>query len=39
MPKMVSKNVLEGEIWATPALVQGALLIRTSAFLYKVEKK
>lgn len=36
-PELVSKNVLEGEIWATPALVDGALLIRTSEFLYRIE--
>ena len=33
----VSKNTLKGEIWATPALVDGAILIRTSEFLYRIE--
>lgn len=36
-PELLSKNVLEGEIWATPALVDGSLLIRTSEFLYRIE--
>ena len=38
-PKLeqVSKNTLKGEIWATPALVDGAILIRTSEFLYRIE--
>jgi outer membrane protein assembly factor BamB len=36
-PELVSKNILEGEIWATPAMVDGAILIRTSEFLYRVE--
>ena len=38
-PELVSKNVLEGEIWATPAMIEGALLIRTSEFLYRVEER
>ena len=39
VPELVSTNVLEGEIWATPALVNGAILMRTSEFLYKIERK
>jgi len=34
--KVVSENRLEGEIWATPAIAGGAIIIRTSKFLYKV---
>ena len=34
--KEVSENTLEGEIWATPAFTAGAILIRTSQFLYKI---
>lgn len=33
---MVSENRLEGEIWATPAITGGAILMRTSKFLYKI---
>jgi outer membrane protein assembly factor BamB len=32
----VAKNNLEGEIWATPAFTGGAIVIRTSQFLYKI---
>jgi len=32
----VSENKLEGEIWATPAMTTGAILMRTSGFLYKI---
>lgn len=32
----VAENRLPGEIWATPALTGGAILIRTSEFLYKI---
>jgi len=31
-----SENKLEGEIWATPAVTGGAILMRTSEFLYKI---
>lgn len=34
--EMVSENPLDGEIWATPALTGGAILMRTSSFLYKI---
>lgn len=33
---MVSENKLEGEIWATPAITGGAILMRTSKYLYKI---
>ena len=36
-PELVAKNMLEGEIWATPALSGGAILMRTSEYLYKIE--
>lgn len=32
----VAENHLEGEIWATPAFVDGAVLMRTSKYLYKI---
>jgi len=35
-PELLAKNHLEGEIWATPAFVDGAILIRTSEYLYKI---
>lgn len=35
-PKLVAKNILEGEIWATPAFTGGAILMRTSEYLYKI---
>jgi outer membrane protein assembly factor BamB len=35
-PELVAKNMLEGEIWATPALTGGAILMRTSEYLYKI---
>ena len=37
-PELVSKNVLEGEIWATPAFSGGAILMRTSEYLYKIAR-
>lgn len=33
---LVAKNKLPGEIWATPAFVDGSILIRTSSGLYKI---
>ncbi len=33
---VVSENKLDGEIWATPAITDGAILIRTSEYLYKI---
>ena len=35
-PKLVAKNMLEGEIWATPAFTDGSILMRTSEYLYKI---
>ncbi len=38
-PKLISRNSLEGEIWATPALSDGAILLRTSEFVYRLEDR
>jgi len=35
--KIEAENSLEGEIWATPALTGGSIIMRTSEFLYKIE--
>jgi len=35
-PELIATNRLEGEIWATPALTGGAILLRTSKYLYKI---
>ena len=35
-PVIVAENRLDGEIWATPAMTGGAIIIRTSKFLYKI---
>jgi outer membrane protein assembly factor BamB len=35
-PELVSRNTLEGEIWATPAFSGGAIMLRTSDYLYKI---
>ncbi len=32
----IAKNKLDGEIWATPAILRNSLLIRTSKFLYRI---
>jgi len=34
---IVSENTLDGEIWATPALTGGAIIMRTSSYLYRIE--
>ena len=34
--EIVARNSLNGEIWATPAVVDGAILMRTSKYLYKI---
>ncbi|MEN8230666.1 MAG: PQQ-binding-like beta-propeller repeat protein [Bacteroidota bacterium] len=34
--QIVSENTLDGEIWATPALTDGAIFMRTSKYLYKI---
>ncbi len=36
-PEIVAENQLDGDIWATPAILGGALLIRTSGYLYKIQ--
>ena len=33
---IVSENLVEGQIWATPAFVNGSILLRISEYLYKV---
>ena len=33
---IVAENSLDGEIWATPAVTGGAILMRTSKYLYKI---
>jgi outer membrane protein assembly factor BamB len=33
---IISENKLDGEIWATPAITGGAILVRTSKYLYKI---
>ena len=35
--ELLARNKLEGEIWATPALTGGAILLRTSEYLYKIK--
>jgi outer membrane protein assembly factor BamB len=35
-PELIATNKLEGEIWATPAFTGGAILMRTSKYLYKI---
>ncbi|RPI41356.1 MAG: hypothetical protein EHM46_06510 [Bacteroidetes bacterium] len=32
----VSVNRLEGEIWATPAIAESSILVRTSEYLYRI---
>jgi outer membrane protein assembly factor BamB len=34
----VSENSLDGEIWATPAFVDGSILMRTSKYLYRIDE-
>lgn len=34
--EVVAENQLDGEIWATPAFVDGSVLMRTSRYLYKI---
>lgn len=33
---IVAENKLEGEIWTTPVFVRNSILIRTSAYLYRI---
>jgi outer membrane protein assembly factor BamB len=35
-PELLSRNRLDGEIWATPAFSRGAILMRTGKYLYKI---
>jgi outer membrane protein assembly factor BamB len=35
--EIVARNNLDGEIWATPAIVDGSILMRTSKYLYKIQ--
>jgi outer membrane protein assembly factor BamB len=35
--KIISENKLEGDIWATPAIYNSSILIRTSKFLYRID--
>jgi outer membrane protein assembly factor BamB len=35
--EVVSLNSLEGEIWATPAFVDGSIVLRTSKYLYRIQ--
>jgi outer membrane protein assembly factor BamB len=36
--EMVAQNSLDGDIWATPAVINGAILMRTSKYLYKIRQ-
>lgn len=38
-PELVAENRLQGEIWATPALTGGAIILRTSEYLYKIVRE
>jgi outer membrane protein assembly factor BamB len=33
---IISENQLDGEIWATPAFLRDAIIVRTSGFLYRL---
>ena len=35
--EVLAENQLEGEIWATPAILRNSLLIRTDKYLYRIE--
>lgn len=34
--EFLAENILQGEIWATPAFLEGGILLRTSKYLYKI---
>lgn len=34
--EIIAQNRLEGEIWATPAILRNSILIRTSRYLYRI---
>lgn len=36
--EMVARNQLDGEIWTTPAVVDEAILMRTSKYLYRIQQ-
>ena len=36
--EVVARNTLDGEIWATPAVVNGSILMRTSKYLYRIQQ-
>lgn len=38
-PRRIAENKLEGEIWATPALIDGAIIMRSSKYLYRIEEQ
>jgi outer membrane protein assembly factor BamB len=35
---IIAENTLEGEIWTTPAIIKNSLIMRTSAYLYRIGK-
>jgi len=35
--QLLSRNSVEGEIWATPAFLRNSVLLRTSKYLYKIQ--
>jgi outer membrane protein assembly factor BamB len=37
-PEFLAENNLKGEIWATPAIIEKSLIIRTSGFLYRISE-
>jgi outer membrane protein assembly factor BamB len=34
---IVSENIIDGEIWATPAFLRNSILIRTDNHIYRIE--
>jgi outer membrane protein assembly factor BamB len=37
-PEILAENKLKGEIWATPAITDHSIIIRTSSFLYRISE-
>jgi outer membrane protein assembly factor BamB len=35
---ILARNRLDGEIWSTPAFVDGAIILRTSKYLYRIKE-
>lgn len=35
---IIAENTLDGEIWTTPVIIRNSLLMRTSAYLYRIGK-